>query len=38
MATLHELATVYSLKDCYDLIEIAAVDAHNRRVLNPPRQ
>jgi 4-diphosphocytidyl-2C-methyl-D-erythritol kinase len=37
MATLHELSTVYSLKDCYDMIEIAAVDAHNRRVLNPPK-
>jgi hypothetical protein len=34
MATLHELATVYSIEDCYDLIEIAMVDAHNRRVLN----
>lgn len=37
MATLHELSTVYSLKDCYDLIEIARVDADNRRTLNPPR-
>jgi hypothetical protein len=33
MATLHELATVYSLEDCYDMREIAAVDAHNRRVM-----
>lgn len=32
-ATLHELDTVYGLEDCYDLMEIAAIDAHNRRVL-----
>lgn len=38
MATLHELSTVYSLKDCYDMIEIAVVDAHNLRVLNPTRK
>jgi hypothetical protein len=34
MATLHELATVYSIEDCHDLIEIAMVDAHNRRILS----
>lgn len=33
MASLHELATVYSLSDCYDMIEVARVDAHNRRIL-----
>lgn len=38
MATLHELATVYGLRDCYDMLEIAAVDAHNRRVLNNPNR
>jgi hypothetical protein len=38
MATLHELATVYGLRDCHDMIEIAAVDAHNRRILNPPQR
>lgn len=34
MATLHELDSVYSLEDCYDLIEIGMVDAHNRALLN----
>jgi hypothetical protein len=34
MATLHELSTVYSLQDCYDLLDIASVDAHNRRALS----
>lgn len=34
MATLHELATVYSIEDCYDMIEIAVVDGHNRRILS----
>ena len=34
MATMHELATVYSIENCYDMIEIATVDAHNRRILN----
>lgn len=29
---LHELQTVYGLQDLYDLIEIGAVDAHNRRL------
>jgi hypothetical protein len=29
LATLHELQTVYGTKDLYDLLEIAAVDAHN---------
>jgi hypothetical protein len=33
MATFHELATVYSIEDCHDLIEISMVDAHNRRLL-----
>lgn len=32
-ATLHELDTVYSVEDVYDLLEIMTVDAHNRRVL-----
>ena len=32
LTTLHELQTVYSLKDMYDLLEIAAVEAYNRRV------
>lgn len=36
LATRHELDTVYSLEDAYDFIEIALVDAHNRKLLNPP--
>jgi hypothetical protein len=33
-ATLHELDTVYGTQDLHDLMEIAAVDAHNRRLLS----
>lgn len=33
MATLRELQTVYGIRDVYDMIEVAVVDAHNRRVL-----
>lgn len=33
MATLHELSTVYSVEDAYDLLEIAQVGAHNRAEL-----
>ena len=32
-ATLAELNTVLGLEDLYDLIEVVAVDAHNRSVL-----
>jgi len=35
MATLHELDTVYSMDDLYDMLEVIAVDAHNRRKLAP---
>lgn len=31
VATLHELSTVYGVQDLYDLIEIAVIDADNRR-------
>lgn len=31
LATLHEMQTVYSLEDAYDMAEIIAVDAHNQR-------
>ena len=31
LATLEQLQTVYSLRDMYDLIEVAAVDGYNRR-------
>lgn len=37
-ATLRELDTVYGLQDLHDLLEIAAVDAHNRRLLNRQRE
>lgn len=29
--TLHELSTIYSVEDCYILLDIAMVDAHNQR-------
>lgn len=31
-ATLHECETVYSVEDVYLMLEIVAIDAHNRRV------
>lgn len=34
LATLAELQTVYGLRDVYTLLEIGAVDAHNRRALS----
>ncbi len=34
LATLHELGTVYGVKDLYDLIEVIVVDAHNKRVID----
>ncbi len=37
-ATLHELDTVYGLQDLHDLLEIAAVDAHNRRLMSKKRE
>jgi hypothetical protein len=37
-ATLHELDSVYSLKDAYNLLEIAEVNAHNRRVIDQAAQ
>lgn len=33
LATLHELQTVYGVRDLYNFLEIAAVNAHNARVL-----
>ena len=30
---MYELSTVLSVEDCYDLLEIVAVDAHNARVI-----
>jgi len=32
-ATLHEMQTVYSLEDVYDMIEVLMVDNHNQEVL-----
>lgn len=34
MATLHELQTVYGVRDLYDMLEIAAVDGHNKRAID----
>jgi hypothetical protein len=34
MATLHELRTVYSLEDAYNMIEIINVDAANEQIMN----
>ena len=31
-ATLNECATVYSVEDVYLMLEVVAVDAHNRRM------
>ena len=36
-ATLVELQTVLGTEDLQDLLEIAAVDAHNERVVNTPK-
>ena len=33
MATLVECQSVLGIEDVYDIIEVLAVDAHNRRVL-----
>jgi hypothetical protein len=34
LATLWELQTIYDLEDCYDMLEVMAVDAHNRRLMS----
>lgn len=34
LATLYELSSVYNLRDLYDLLEIASVDAYNQRVFD----
>ena len=33
-ATLHELQSVYGVRDAYSLSEVIAVDAHNRREID----
>jgi len=37
LASLHELQTIYGSEDFYNLLEIAAVDAHNIRLRNTPK-
>ncbi len=34
MATLHELQTIYSMKDAYDMLEILYVDNQNQQIAN----
>jgi hypothetical protein len=38
LASLRDLDEHYSVEDCYDLLEVATIDAHNRRLLNPPKK
>ena len=33
-ATLHELDTVYSVQDAYDILEIITVDSYNKIISN----
>jgi hypothetical protein len=33
-ATLHELQSVYGVRDAYNLAEVISVDAHNRREID----
>jgi hypothetical protein len=37
LATFHELDTIYGTEDLYNMMEIIAVDNHNQRVMNKPR-
>lgn len=37
LATLHELQTVYGVEDLYNLLEIVAIDLHNRRLIHGRR-
>ena len=36
LATLTELGTSLGTEDLHDLLEVAAVDSHNRRVMSEP--
>jgi hypothetical protein len=36
-ATLHELQTVYGVRDAYDMLEVVSVDIHNRRKIDARR-
>jgi hypothetical protein len=33
-ATLHELDTVYGVRDAYDMLEVVTVDDYNRALAN----
>ena len=34
MATLHELDTVYGVRDVYDMLEVITVDGYNNALAN----
>jgi hypothetical protein len=34
MATLHELDTVYGVKDVYDMLEVLTIDDYNNVIAN----
>jgi hypothetical protein len=36
--TLKDLQTFYSVEDVYDMLEVAAVNAHNREVMSKRRR
>jgi hypothetical protein len=36
-ATLHELQSVYGVRDLYNLAEVIGVDSHNRREISKER-
>lgn len=36
-ATLHELQTVYGVKDLYNMLEVITIDAHNAQISAPKR-
>lgn len=38
LATLHELQTVYSVEDVYDMLEIRSVEAHNQALIDADRE
>jgi len=37
VAKLHELDTVYGIKDAYDMLEIVCIDNYNRAIASQPR-
>ena len=32
VATLHELATVYGIRDMYNMLEVVSIDAYNAKL------